>query len=68
MEYNYKTNAGTRCDLILFACRSKQIVSFCSIGTYDACPEKDFYTYIYYFFKSWITRNKQRLIDVEIIL
>jgi len=32
MEYNNKTKTGTRCDPILFACRSKHILSFCSIG------------------------------------
>jgi hypothetical protein len=38
---------------------------FVQSETYEACPEKNFYTYIYYYFKSWIALNKQSLIDVE---
>ena len=41
---------------------------FVQSETYEACPEKNFYTYIYYYFKSWIALNKQSLIDVEITL
>ena len=33
---------------------------FVQSETYEACPEKDFYTYIYYYFKSWIALNKKK--------
>jgi hypothetical protein len=64
----HKTKAGNRCDPILFAWRSKKYCHFVQSETYEACPEKNFYTYIYYYFKSWIALNKQSLIDVEITL
>ena len=52
LEYNYKTKAGNRCDPILFAWRSKKYCHFVQSETYEACPEKDFYIYIYFIFLS----------------
>ena len=41
---------------------------FVQLETYEACPKNDFYTYMYYYFESWIALNKQNLINVEITL